>query len=136
MEIDPAELDAPEGVSEDSLRQLAFRYGHAARKVLKLAHEDPTLARPILPGMPDLMAEVAFATEFEQARGIDDVLLRRTRIGLTSARDLSTSESVAEVAALMASRLGWTQAETRRRRDAWVETVKAEGLDPSRSGVL
>jgi len=136
MEIDPTELDAPDGVGEDSLRQLAFRYGHAARKVLKLAHEDPSLARPIQAGMPDLMAEVAFAVEFEQAREIDDVLLRRTRIGLTSAFSLSTSESVADVAALMAGKLGWSRSETGRRRDAWVETVRAEGLDPSHSGVL
>jgi glycerol-3-phosphate dehydrogenase len=136
MEIDPAELSAPDAVSEDSLRQLAFRYGHAARKVLELAGDDPALARPIHPGMPDLMAEVAFATEFEQARNVDDVLLRRTRIGLTSACSLSTSESVTHVAALMAERLGWSQAETRRQRDSWAETVQAEGLNPSGSGAL
>jgi len=136
MEIDPAELKAPEGVGDDSIRQLAFRYGHAAREVLKLAEADPELARPILPGMPDLMAEVAFATEFEQARNIDDVLLRRTRIGLTSACSFSTSESVGDVASVMGDRLGWTQAEMRRQRDAWVETVRCEGLDPSHSGVL
>jgi glycerol-3-phosphate dehydrogenase len=136
MEVDPAELEAPDGVGEESLRQLAFRYGHTARKVLKLAEADPALARPILPGMPDLMAEVAFATEFEQACNLDDVLLRRTRIGLTSASSLSTSESVGKVAALMGDRLGWSQAEVRRQCDAWVGTVRAEGLDPSRSGVL
>jgi glycerol-3-phosphate dehydrogenase len=136
MEIDPAELVPPEGVSDDSLRQLAFRYGHAAREVLKLAEAEPALARPILPGMPDLMAEVAFATRFEQARGIDDVLLRRTRIGLTSASSFSSSESVREVALLMGSLLGWSKAEIRRQCDAWVETVRMEGLDPSRSGGL
>ena len=67
--------------------------------MLKLAEADPALARPILPGMPDLMAEVAFAVEHEQARTIADVLLRRTRIGLTSASSLDSAESVAGVAA-------------------------------------
>jgi glycerol-3-phosphate dehydrogenase len=136
MEIDPEELLAPEGVSDDSLRQLAFRYGHAAKKVLKLTEAEPGLARPILPGMPDLLAEVAFATEVEQARNVDDVLLRRTRIGLTSASSLNSADSVSDVAALMGRRLGWSKSEIRRQCDAWVETVRAEGLDPSRSGVL
>jgi glycerol-3-phosphate dehydrogenase len=136
MEIDPAELDAPDGVSEDSLRQLAFRYGHAARKVLKLAEADPALGGPILPGMPDLMAEVAFAVEFEQARSLDDVMLRRTRIGLTSASSFGTSESVGKVAAAMAGRLGWSRKEVRRQCDLWLETVRAEGLNPAGSAAV
>jgi glycerol-3-phosphate dehydrogenase len=134
LEIDPAELTAPESVSADSLRQLAFRYGHAAREVLKLVESEPELARPILPDMPDLLAEVAFATEFEQARSVDDVLLRRTRIGLTSASSFRTSDSVREVASLMGEKLGWSKAEIRRQCDLWVETACAEGLDPARSG--
>ena len=136
MEIDPSQLQAPESVDEDSRRQLAFRYGHAARKVLKLAEADPALAEPVLPGMPDLMAEVAFAVEHEQARTIADVLLRRTRLGLTAASSLDSADSVAGVAAVMGSRLGWSKSEQRSQREAWVETAAAEGLNPARSGVL
>lgn len=134
LEIDPTELKAPEGVSANSLRQLAFRYGHAARDVLKLAESEPELARPILPDMPDLMAEVAFATELEQAQSVDDVLLRRTRIGLTSASSFRSSDSVREVALVMGKRLGWSKGEIRRQCDSWVEIARAEGLDPARSG--
>src|SRR3954469_8251128 len=36
-----ADLKAPEGVGEEAKRQLAFRYGHAARAVLDLARSDP-----------------------------------------------------------------------------------------------
>jgi glycerol-3-phosphate dehydrogenase len=136
MEIDPAELKAPGQVSEESRRQLAFRYGHAARKVLKMTEAEPELAQPIIPGSPDLLAEVAFAVEFEQARSLDDVLLRRTRIGLTSASSFSTSGSVEGVAAVMARKLGWSRSEVRRQRDSWLETVRAEGLNPAGSGVL
>ena len=39
------------------------------------------MARPIVDGMPDLMAEARIAIEFEQARSLADVLLRRTRLG-------------------------------------------------------
>ncbi len=136
MEIDPTELVAPESVSEQSRRQLAFRYGHAARKVLRLVEKEPALAEPVLPGMPDLMAEVAFAAEFEQAGTIADVLLRRTRLGLTAASSLDSADSVAHVASVMGSRLGWTQAEERSQREAWVATVAAEGLNPARPGGL
>lgn len=131
LEIEPERLDAPDGVSEDSIRQLAFRYGHAARSVLRLAKADPQLARPILPGMPDLMAEVVFAVENEQARSVADVLLRRSRIGLTSASSLASAESVREVAELIGDSLGWTQSEVHSAADAWVETVRAEGLNPA-----
>jgi glycerol-3-phosphate dehydrogenase len=134
MGIDPSDLNAPEGVGEDSLRQLAFRYGHAARKVLQLAGEDPSLASPIVDGMPDLMAEVVFAVEQEQARSVADVLLRRTRLGLTAASSLDSAEAVKGVAALMGERLGWTQVEERAQREAWVDVVAAEGLNPAGSG--
>jgi glycerol-3-phosphate dehydrogenase len=131
MEIDPGQLKAPAEVSEDSLRQLAFRYGHAARKVLKVLDDEPELARPILPGMPDLMAEIAFAADFEQTRNLDDAMLRRTRLGLTAASSLDSAEAVAEVAAVMGGRLGWSKAEELRQRDSWVQTVRDEGLNPA-----
>jgi glycerol-3-phosphate dehydrogenase len=130
MEVDPGHLNAPEGVSDESIRQLAFRYGHAARSVLGLAATDPGLARPILPGMPDLMAEVVFAVEKEQARSVADVLLRRSRIGLTSASSLASAESVREVSGLIGKSLGWTRSETHAAAEAWVDTVRAEGLNP------
>ncbi|HKT82467.1 MAG TPA: glycerol-3-phosphate dehydrogenase/oxidase, partial [Solirubrobacterales bacterium] len=61
MAARPEDLEAPDGVGEETRAQLAFRYGHAARHVLAIAREDPKLARPIVPGRPDLMAEVALA---------------------------------------------------------------------------
>lgn len=131
MEIDPAELDAPEGVSKESLVQLAFRYGHAARGVVRLAQADPELARPIVEGMPDLMAEAQLAIEFEQARSLADVLLRRTRLGLTAASSLATPESVEPLAAIMASGLGWGEIEKKNQVDLWLETLAAEGLNPA-----
>jgi len=133
MEIDPAELDAPEGVGKESLDQLAFRYGHAARGVVRLAHSDPELAQPIVPGLPDLLAEAQLAVEFEQARSISDVLLRRTRLGLTAASSLATPESVEPLAGIMARALGWGEIEKKRQVDDWLGTLVAEGLNPGGS---
>jgi glycerol-3-phosphate dehydrogenase len=131
MEIDPAELDAPEGVSRESLVQLTFRYGHAARGVIRLAQADPELAKPIVEGMPDLMAEAQVAIEFEQARSLADVLLRRTRLGLTAASSLATADSVESLATVMARGLGWGEIEKKRQVEDWLETLKAEGLNPA-----
>lgn len=131
MEIDPAALHVPEGVDPAATEQLVFRYGHAARQVLDLAEREEGLRAPIVPGMPDLMAEVALAVEREQAITIADVLLRRTRLGLTAAVDLATPESVAGVAEVMAGRLGWSEQERARQVQAWLDTAGAEGLNPA-----
>ena len=87
--VDPAELTRVDGVPPESYDRLAHRYGHAAHNVLAVAAERPELARPIVPDLPDLLAEAAFSSRHEQARSVGDVLLRRTRLGLLAGRLLS-----------------------------------------------
>ena len=127
------DLRAPEGVDEGARRQLAFRYGHAARRVLEIAREDPELARPIVPGRPDLLAEVVLAARHEQARSVADVLLRRTRLGILAAPALREAADVRPVAALLGAELGWDEARVGREAEAWVEDAAAEGIDPARA---
>ena len=86
------QLPRVEGVAEDAYAALAGRYGYAARDVLELAATRGELAQPILPGLPDLLAEVALAARREQARSIGDVLFRRTRLALLAGRDLAQGE--------------------------------------------
>jgi len=85
------ELPRVEGVAPESYPALAARYGHAAHDVLALAAARGELAQPIVEGLPDLLAEVALAAGREQARSIGDVLLRRTRLGLIAARELTSA---------------------------------------------
>jgi glycerol-3-phosphate dehydrogenase len=125
------DLDAPEGVGQEALDQLAFRYGHAARNVLKLAREDPRLAAPIVPGHPDLMAEVVIAARHEQARTVADVLLRRTRLGLVAAPQLRGPGSVAAVAAALGGELGWAHGKIEQEAEAWPLAVTEGGTDPA-----
>ena len=84
-----ADLPRVEGVPEDSYAALAARYGYAAHEVLALAAERGELAQPIVAGQPDLLAEATLAARREQARSVGDVLLRRTRLGLLAARELT-----------------------------------------------
>ncbi|HKH64606.1 MAG TPA: glycerol-3-phosphate dehydrogenase/oxidase [Solirubrobacterales bacterium] len=131
MQARPDDLEAPEGVDADAVEQLAFRYGHAARKVLEIAREDPKLARPIVPGRPDLLAEVALAARKEQARSVADVLLRRTRLGILAAPELRTAKAVRPVADVLGAELGWSRRRRSREAEAWLPVAVEEGTDPA-----
>jgi glycerol-3-phosphate dehydrogenase len=125
------DLRAPDGVGEEVITQLAFRYGHASRKVLDLAREDPKLAAPIVPGRPDLLAEVAIAARHEQARSVADVLLRRTRLGILAAPQLRAAAAVRPVAEVLGAELGWSRRQVKQAAEAWPAAAAAEGTDPA-----
>ena len=131
MSARPEDLEAPDGVGEEALQQLAFRYGHAARKVLEIARADPKLARPIVPGRPDLLAEVVVAARHEQARSVGDVLLRRTRLGILAAPELRTAKAVRPVADALGAELGWSRRQRSREAEAWPTVAAQEGTDPA-----
>jgi glycerol-3-phosphate dehydrogenase len=133
MEARPADLEAPDEVGEEALSQLAFRYGHAARKVLDLARERPDLAAPIVPDRPDLLAEVVVAARHEQARSLADVLLRRTRLGILAAPALRDPEARRPIAAALGGELGWSDARVEAEIAAWEDVAAQEGVDPART---
>jgi glycerol-3-phosphate dehydrogenase len=123
MPVDPADLVlAPEGSRE----QLASRYGHLAHDVLACGR-----LQPVLEGRPDLMAEVVYAARREQARTVGDVLLRRTRLGLTAARTLLGGDAVERVAAVLGGELGWPADRVDREARAFREEAVAEGILPA-----
>jgi glycerol-3-phosphate dehydrogenase len=133
MPARPEDLKTEAKVPRGTLPQLRFRYGHAARRVLELCEQRPELAEPILPGHPDLLAEVVIAARDEQARSVADVLLRRTRLGLLAAPDLRSADSVSTVAETMGVELGWSKARVGEEAEAWVAAAAREGLDPAAS---
>jgi glycerol-3-phosphate dehydrogenase len=127
--VDPAALPESPAVGERSREHLAGRYGLFAESVLKICAEGGDLARPIVDGMPDLLAEVVVAARYEQARTVADVLLRRTRLGLLAGRRLAADrDAVKRVAKVMGSELGWGRRETRAAAESWPDVVAAERL--------
>jgi glycerol-3-phosphate dehydrogenase len=123
------QLPRVEGVPVESYSALASRYGDAAHQVLALASERGELAQPIVPGLPDLLAEVVLAARSEQARGIGDVLLRRTRLGLLAARELGgAGDPVNRVADVLARELGWSAERTGLEIERFAEEARAEGI--------
>ncbi|HUN79719.1 MAG TPA: glycerol-3-phosphate dehydrogenase/oxidase [Solirubrobacteraceae bacterium] len=120
------ELPPVEGVPQESYAALAGRYGYAAHQVLALAAERGELAQPIVPGLPDLLAEAVLAARHEQARSVGDVLLRRTRLGLLAARELGAPAR--RVADVLARELGWDVARTARELECFAQEARAEGI--------
>ena len=127
---EPEDLAGAAGVDDESLDLLAHRYGFAARDVLASVEADPELAPRIVPDLPDLLAEAAFAVTHEQATTLADVLLRRTRLGILDAPRLVADGSAEARAAAeaMGRVLGWDGPRVARELDDWREVARAEGL--------
>ncbi len=130
------DLSPPEGVDVDLLpegwqRRLAFRYGHAARRVLDVVGEDPALGAPIVPGQPDLLAELVIAARDEQARDLGDVFFRRTRLAIVAAPGLRERGRIERAAQVLGAELGWSGREIEAEVEAWPERARAEGSDPA-----
>src|SRR5215217_8204017 len=130
MAVEPEDLPQVPGVAADAYEQLAGRYGYAAHEVLRIAGERPGLAGPVVPGRVDLLAEAAYAARREQARTVGDVLLRRTRLGLTAGRDVCADGAAAagRVAEAMGAELGWDEARQARETAAFRAEAAAEGI--------
>ncbi|MDP4603742.1 MAG: glycerol-3-phosphate dehydrogenase/oxidase [Solirubrobacteraceae bacterium] len=125
------ELPRVEGVPEGAYEQLAGRYGYRARDVLAVAAERGELAQPIVAAGPtDLLAEVVFAARHEQARSVGDALLRRSRVALLAAREVTgdDDEVARRVANAMAGELGWDDARVEAEVDAFSAEAAAEGI--------
>ncbi len=112
---------AGSGVPAGAARHLALRYGARAEEVVSLVRETPALARPIVPGLPDLEAEALFAARSEDARDVSDVLIRRTHV-FWQARGQG-AEAASRVAEILRAELGWTSAETEQSRARYLAEV-------------
>jgi glycerol-3-phosphate dehydrogenase len=126
----PEHLPPVPGVAEEAYASLAGRYGFAAAQVLDLAAADPSLAQPIVPGQPDLLAEARFAAAAEQAGSVGDVLLRRTRLGLLAARECCCDggEVARRVAATIGVALDWDAATVAAEAAGFADEARAEGI--------
>lgn len=85
---------------------LAQRYGTELSTIQELIKQDPSLAEPLIPGLPYLRAEAIFAVRNEMVVNLDDVLARRTRSLLINRK--ATLAHARQVAELIAPELNWT----------------------------
>ncbi len=102
----------------------AGRYGSDMSWLPTILADDPTLADPLVAGMPYTRAEAVHAVRHEMARTLDDVLSRRTRARLLDIR--ATRRAAGDVAALIAPELGWSTDETARQLATFLESIDHE----------
>ena len=100
------------GLPEAVVAHLLRRHGDRATDVLDLVAQDPSLGRPLHPSSRHIGAEVLIAVTHEGARSLQDIMLRRLRIGL----ELPDGGAgiIDDVASLAAPALGWDAADVTR----------------------
>jgi glycerol-3-phosphate dehydrogenase len=81
----------------DAPKRLVSRYGTEAGRVAALGRIDDDLAAPVAPDSPVTAAEVVWAVRHEGALDADDVLDRRTRIGMVPADRAAALDNVSDL---------------------------------------
>ncbi len=110
------------GVKEATARHLVHNYGSESAAILNLAEKTRVLAGPIIPGRPEIRAEVVHAVEREMAVRLPDVLIRRLHLFYedpTRAMGAAT-----RIAHKMRELLGWTAAREEEEVGAYLDDVR------------
>ena len=68
------------GAAEATARHLVENYGSEAAAILNYVDRDRSLGNAIVPGRPEIWAEVSYAVEREMAMRVQDVLIRRLHL--------------------------------------------------------
>lgn len=89
--------------SKEVITHLTRVYGSQIDAFLASIADQPDLQKPISASQPDLMGQVAWAIDHEQALTVSDILYRRTSLALLG----MTQDEAGKVADLMAAILGW-----------------------------
>ena len=118
-----AELEVGDAVIA---KRLVEAHGAHWREVAALTVTEPALARRIVRELPYVLAEVVYAVERELATSLADVLVRRLHVAFETADHGRAAARVA--AAILAGRLSWDNARTRRELERYdAEVVRIFG---------
>ncbi|MGH2616039.1 MAG: glycerol-3-phosphate dehydrogenase/oxidase [Thermomicrobiales bacterium] len=126
---------ATSGLPEATGNRLLDVYGARAEEVVALAEQDADLLDPLGAGCDAIGAEVVFAFQRELAQTLEDVLLRRTMIGVNPDLGIGADRAAAAVAE---RHLGWTDARAQsemRRYRAHVERFRSHRTREQREAV-
>lgn len=110
-----------DAVGEHQVDYLVDLYGSMAPKVLEMARQDASLARPLSEDSPALWAQLAYGVEREWVCTTADFLLRRTPLGLGPGMAAHLAGPVAE---WIGRRLGRDPQEVARDMEEYQQTVE------------
>ncbi|ADK29661.1 glycerol-3-phosphate dehydrogenase/oxidase [Corynebacterium pseudotuberculosis] len=117
-------LAAKYGVDEQLITHMLGRYGSLCEQVLAPGLEDPQLLTPVEGAEGYCWAEVLYAVTDEGALHVEDVLLRRLRVGMEYAdRGVGAVDGVAR---RIAPYLGWDETRVEEEISGFVDRVNAE----------
>ena len=120
------------------IKHLAETYGTQATVLLTLMEKDSTLAEPLINRHPFVKAEVIYAARAEMALTLEDLLLRRIRLGLV---DWQAALSATPTAAtLLGAELGWSPKQQQQQQDSFIHLIQQNidraGLSANRTELV
>ena len=116
-QIAPAQR-APAPLAEHLVRT----HGTGWRTVWGMAARDTSLASPVVPTLPYIVAELHFAVEQEMALTLGDLLIRRLHVAFeTRDHGLAAAPSVAQAVAPL---LGWSEKDCVIQLEAYREEIR------------
>jgi glycerol-3-phosphate dehydrogenase len=120
------------GLSDQTWRRLYGRYGKSADSLVQMSAPEDL---KVIPGTHTLWAELPFAAKNEQIRHLDDLLLRRVRIGLLTSQ--GGKSYLKRIRNLCKNALPWDRGrwkkEIKRYLDLWID---AHALPVQRAKIL
>lgn len=116
--LEPVEVTLPgaEALSEDLRQRLLGRYGAAAPELINCAHPEELLR---VPGTQTLWAELRWAARAEGVVHLEDLLLRRTRLGLLLPQ--GGRALLPQIRSVCQTELGWDAARWQTEEAAYLE---------------
>jgi glycerol-3-phosphate dehydrogenase len=103
---------------------LLHRYGADIRDIVAICETDASMAVPLTAAAAYLRAEIAYAITHEGALHLDDIMLRRTRMGFEY--EDHALAALDEVSAIAAAHLGWTARQRQAEVDAYRDAAAAD----------
>lgn len=96
-------------LDKNIISALIGKYGTNARRILAMCEKEKDLCRPLSSKLSDITAQLYYAVHDEMAVSLEDVMLRRTHLGIFD-HNLQTTQNCANI---MASLLDWDEEKKR-----------------------
>ena len=115
------------GVGPATAQHLAEKFGTSSFRVMDIAKQDSRYASAIVPGLPQIQAEIVYCVQQELALTIEDMLARRLGLQLFSWK--ASMKAAPIVGSIMAELLGWSAEETSAKVHEYVQAISRKMAD-------
>lgn len=124
-------LSQTENLPIETARHLLHTYGADYQRLIELMHEDEMLRERLIPGLPQVLAEIVYAARHEMAMALADVMTRRARLAMVAGEEAVKCATI--IANIMARELGWNQHEIERQIAQFAAEFEREFAPPTKA---